>query len=69
MRLFTLKDIIDKLPPNKFVQIHRRFVVNIEKIVSISENKIDLNGYENLDLPISRAQRKNFYSLFTDKHT
>jgi hypothetical protein len=37
--------------------------------VSINENKIDLNGYENLDLPISRAQRKNFYSLFTDKQT
>lgn len=67
--LFTMKDIIDKLPPTKFVQIHRRFVVNIEKIMSIKENKIDLNGYKNLDLPISRAKRKNFYSLFTGKQT
>jgi DNA-binding LytR/AlgR family response regulator len=67
--LFTLKEIISKLPPNKFVQIHRSYVVNIEKIMSINENKIDLIGYKNLDLPISRAQRKSFYSFLLDKQS
>ena len=64
LHLIALRDILKKLPSEKFVQIHRRFIVNIEKITSINENKIYLDGYEDLELPISRAQRKNFYSLF-----
>lgn len=64
LHLIALRDILKQLPPEKFVQIHRRFIVNIEKITSINENKIFLNGYENLELPISRIQRKNFYSHF-----
>ncbi len=64
LHLIALRDILKKLPSEKFVQIHRRFIVNIEKISSINENKIYLDGYEDLELPISRAQRKNFYSLF-----
>lgn len=64
LHLIALRDILKQLPPEKFVQIHRRFIVNIEKITSINENKIYLIGYDNLELPISRVQRKNFYSLF-----
>jgi DNA-binding LytR/AlgR family response regulator len=64
LHLIALRDIMKKLPSDKFVQIHRRFIVNIDKIISINENKIDLDGYEDLDLPISRAQRKIFYSHF-----
>lgn len=64
LHLIALRDILKKLPPEKFIQIHRRFIVNIEKITSINENKIYLGGYEDLELPISRAQRKNFYAHF-----
>lgn len=64
LHLIALRDILKKLPPEKFIQIHRRFIVNIEKITSINENKIYLSGYEDLELPISRAQRKNFYAHF-----
>lgn len=64
LHLIALREILKQLPSEKFVQIHRRYIVNIEKIASISENKVSLNGYEDLELPISRVQRKNFYSLF-----
>ena len=67
LHLIALRDIMKKLPSEKFVQIHRRFIVNIEKIISINENKIDLIGYEDLELPISRAQRKSFYAHFLDE--
>jgi len=67
LHLMALRDIMKKLPAEKFVQIHRRFIVNIEKILSINENKIDLDGYENLELPISRAQRKSFYAHFLNE--
>jgi DNA-binding LytR/AlgR family response regulator len=64
LHLIALRDILKKLPSDDFIQIHRRFIVNIEKIGSINDNKIYLDGYDNLELPISRAQRKNFYALF-----
>ena len=67
LHLIALRDIMKKLPSDKFLKVHRRFIVNIEKIISINENKIDLVGYNDLDLPISRAKRKSFYSHFLDE--
>ncbi|MEA5141161.1 LytR/AlgR family response regulator transcription factor [Arcicella rigui] len=64
LHLIALKEITKKLPENKFIQIHRRFVINIEKVISINENKISLEGNQTTELPISRAQRKAFYDKF-----
>lgn len=61
LHLMTLKQILKKLPEDKFVQIHRQFIINITKIFSIEDNKVLLLGHETLELPISRAQRKVFY--------
>lgn len=61
LHLIALKEIIKKLPENKFTQIHRRYIINIGKIASINYNKVLIVGYETLELPISRAQRKTFY--------
>lgn len=66
LHLIALRDILKKLPAEKFIQIHRRFIINTEKITSINENKVYLEGYDNLSLPISRAQRKHFYGRFLD---
>lgn len=61
LHLMTLKQILKKLPEDKFIQIHRQFIINITKIFSIEDNKVLLLGHETLELPISRAQRKVFY--------
>ena len=53
-----------KLPESQFVQIHRRFIINTDKIMSVDDNKVILSGHEKTELPISRAQRKAFYENF-----
>jgi DNA-binding LytR/AlgR family response regulator len=39
----TLKKLQDKLPENKFVRVHRSFVVNISKINNIDPNNLEIN--------------------------
>lgn len=50
----TLKNILDKLPSNHFVQVHRSFVINIQKIVDIEESTLVVNREV---IPISRGNR------------
>jgi two-component system LytT family response regulator len=64
LHLIALKDIIKKLPEDKFIQIHRQFIINISKVTSVDDNKILLKGHETLAIPISRAKRKAFYEKF-----
>ncbi len=54
----SLKELSNRLNPNSFLQTHRSFVVNIERI-----KKVDLEGdtivLENRHIPISRRERQN----------
>jgi len=37
---FTMKAISDKMPTNKFVRVHRSFIVNLSKIKVIEDNSV-----------------------------
>lgn len=37
---FTMKAISDKMPANKFVRVHRSFIVNLSKIKVIEDNSV-----------------------------
>jgi len=50
MTLMPLKTIIDKLPPEKFVRIHRSYIIPLDKIKYIGNKKIRLSAAE---LPVS----------------
>jgi len=39
----TLKKIEEKLPPQKFVRVHRSFIINISKISNIDPNNLEIN--------------------------
>lgn len=56
----TLKDFLDQLPSTQFVQTHRSFVINVNKVDSwsISEIKIDKES-----IPISRSRKDAVLSL------
>lgn len=60
----TLKDFLDVLPQNYFIQTHRSFVVNLEKVTEIGGNFLVVNQKP---IPLSRGQkdevlaRLNFY--------
>lgn len=59
----TIAQIIETLPSTSFIQIHRAFIVNRNKIEKFSLNSIVINQVE---IPVS----KNYYfNLQTDKDT
>jgi two-component system response regulator LytT len=40
LSLITLKALEDKLPKNKFMRIHKSFIVSLEKITSVTKNAV-----------------------------
>ena len=52
--LTTLNGIIEKLPADTFVRIHRSYVVNRKKVDAIQKNKINIQSQE---LPIGKLYK------------
>lgn len=52
--LSTLNGIVEKLPPEIFVRIHRSYVVNRNKVGGIQKNKINIQSHE---LPIGKLYK------------
>jgi DNA-binding LytR/AlgR family response regulator len=55
---FTLKAILQKLPPDIFLQVHRSHIVNINKIETIKRNSLIIreNSFEQ-EVPIGKSFR------------
>ncbi len=52
----SLTSITEKLPPEKFIRIHRSFTIGIDKVNSIEGNSVEIDGKL---LPISREHRQD----------
>lgn len=50
----TLSSFIKRLPPHKFAQIHKSFVVNVHKVTSLEGNLLGIDAFK---LPISKSYR------------
>lgn len=48
----TLKQVLDMLPPNDFVQTHRAFVINKNKIEKFNNREVIVNG---VVIPVSKS--------------
>lgn len=59
----TMSEIASALPQNKFVRIHKSFIVNIDKIVSIDGNTINL--VEQNQLPLGTSYKEHFMSVIS----
>jgi DNA-binding LytR/AlgR family response regulator len=56
---FTMKGIIDQLPPEKFFRIHRSYIVNRSKIETIKMNTVEVLTVEGIEsLPIGKSYRE-----------
>ena len=60
MALMPLKKILEKIPPEKFVRIHRSYIIAIDKIKNIRNKKVTLNIAE---LPAGDSYFKNLKEL------
>ncbi|MEO7046798.1 MAG: LytTR family DNA-binding domain-containing protein, partial [Ferruginibacter sp.] len=54
LMLSTLNGIIEKLPAEKFVRIHRSYVVNKNRVDALQKNKVLVQSYE---LPVGKLYK------------
>lgn len=60
----SLKLIEEKLPSDKFIRVHKSYIVSVDKIVSIRKGKISIN---NIQVPISEHYKENLYRFIDPK--
>jgi DNA-binding LytR/AlgR family response regulator len=60
MTLMTFSEILDTLPSNKFIRVHKSFIVSIDKIDSIERSRIVI-GEEYI--PISDTYKDAFFDV------
>lgn len=60
----TLKKIAELLPAGVFLQVHRSYIININKIDSIEGNMINI---DNTRIPISKNYRDTVFAALLDK--
>jgi len=58
----NLTNIIKDLPPEKFMRIHRSYIVNIRNVESFTGNCVKMNGQY---IPIGREYRSDFFKNFS----
>ena len=56
----SMSKVLEALPADKFVRVHRSFIINLSKIDNIDGNLIKIGNNE---VPISKSQRDHFMTL------
>jgi DNA-binding LytR/AlgR family response regulator len=60
---FTMKSLEMQLPKNKFARIHRSYIVNINKILSIEDNYVIINYHDKKkSFPVAKSFRESLLS-------
>ena len=54
----------DMLPPNKFLRIHRSYIVAIDKVTAFTQQDIEIGGIE---IPIGRVYAQQLKMLSYSK--
>lgn len=59
----TMKDLINKLPMDDFIRVHRSFIINVRSIISVRNKKILL---KNIEIPIGQSYLEITNQLFKE---
>ncbi|PWS28858.1 hypothetical protein DHW03_03220 [Pedobacter yonginense] len=62
----TMKEMEDSLPEHEFSRVHKSFIINDSKIISIDGNAISLKGTENLKIIFGTIYKKAFMEKKSD---
>ena len=63
--LLSMKKIEEKLPQNKFMRIHRSYIINLDKIREVKKNHVVLEG--DVSLPIGDNNKDIFMNYLNSK--
>jgi two-component system LytT family response regulator len=66
MPLMTLRVLEEQLPADRFMRVHRSYIVNLEKIISVEHNRIVMDG--KVYIPVSE-QYKEPFQKFLNSHS
>lgn len=58
MPLISLRSLEEQLPENKFLRVHRSYIINLEKIVAIEHSRIICEG--SVYIPVSEQYKETF---------
>jgi DNA-binding LytR/AlgR family response regulator len=59
LTLLSFKELLDKLPPNQFIRVHKSFVVNVNFIRTVQRNRIVI---DDIRIPIGESHKAQFLS-------
>lgn len=60
LTLMNFKEMLEKLPGNQFMRVHKSFIVNINCIKKVQRNRIIIND---IRIPIGESHRAEFYEV------
>ena len=58
MALIKMKNIMEHLPPDSFMRVHRSYIVNLNKVHTIERNRIIFD--KNVYIPVSDQYKEDF---------
>jgi len=61
LTLMSMKNLLNKLPAEKFIRVHRSYIVSIQKVISVRGKTIDLGISE---VPIGKSYESDFYKMY-----
>ena len=67
MSLMNMKDLEENLPAQKFVRVHKSFIIPIANILSIDGNSVKLKRNKNNDIIIGAGYKPAFLELMKAK--
>jgi two-component system, LytTR family, response regulator len=63
--LLNIKDLVENLPSEQFLRVHRSYIVSLEKIEYVEGNNICLIG--NITIPLSETYRNQLWTALDEK--
>ncbi len=64
LSLMSLKNLEERLPPDKFMRIHRSFIVNLNEVNTLGRNTLTIGTHE---IPISDSYRDKLHAYFNSE--
>ncbi|GAA4457398.1 LytTR family DNA-binding domain-containing protein [Rurimicrobium arvi] len=61
----SLKDLEDITDPDKFIRIHRQYLVNIDYVRSFNRQESTVLLKDNIEIPVARAKRDELFQKFS----
>jgi two-component system LytT family response regulator len=62
--LHSMKELVEKLPVNQFIRIHKSYIVEVNRVEEVGGNQVKISGKQ---LPIGRQFKNPFIELIQSK--